>query len=315
MTQVRLTESVQFGSGSRVRRDPQSGEVVIDQVKFLGPRSTNRNPDGTVNVYAFESRRARIGLYEGAAVFVNHDRVKTTERAVEEKIGRLRGCVAQEAGNYGSLHLNPKHPLTEKIAWDAEHSPDSLGLSHDAQGLARVDGGDRFVDVTGVASVDIVCGGATTSSLFESQENPMDPKPTDKPAGSPAPAPAPKPAELSVLEERMAKLEESNKALLESAKTERVESDKLRVQLATRERKDKVDALLLEAKLPAHAVTDVFRAQLLEAKDDAAAKALIEDRRRISWHVQPNTRPAGDPGAKPIESQADFLESVAGKGK
>lgn len=312
----RVTESVQLTPESRVTRDPKSGEIVISRVKFLGPRSTNKNPDGTQNVYALESRQRSVGLYEGAAVFVNHDRTKQ-ERRVEDKVGRLRNCQAEATGNYGDLRLNPKHPLAERVAWDAEHSPDSLGLSHDAQGRARVEGSDRHIEVTRVSSVDIVCGGATTTSLFESLEAPMDPKPADKPAadkppaGAPAPAkpePKPEPA-LSVLEERLTRVEEE-------LKSERVKRDELQVKLATRERKDRVEQLLQEAKLPAHAVTDVFREQLMSAADDAAAQKLIEDRRRISWHSQPNTRPAGaDPAAKPIESQADFLASVGGKGK
>ena len=47
-------------------------------------------------------------------------------------------------------------------------------------------------------------------------------------------------------------------------------------------RKDEVDTLLTEAKLPEPLVTDLFRSQLMEAKDSEAVKALIEERQELA---------------------------------
>ena len=47
---------------------------------------------------------------------------------------------------------------------------------------------------------------------------------------------------------------------------------------------------LSEAKLPAAAVTEVFRAQLFGAKDIDARKALIEDRRKVCAAGKPKSR-------------------------
>jgi hypothetical protein len=44
------------------------------------------------------------------------------------------------------------------------------------------------------------------------------------------------------------------------------------------EKRKKIDAAIVEAKLPEAAVSDLFKEQLMAADDDAAVKQLIEDR-------------------------------------
>ena len=69
------------------------------------------------------------------------------------------------------LHANPKHPLFESIAWDAENgSP--VGLSHDVEAVVKWDEQRKcnvVESITRVCSVDIVHSPATTSSMFESE--------------------------------------------------------------------------------------------------------------------------------------------------
>lgn len=176
-----LEDFLEFSKPSKVDR-LENGTVVLRRVKYLGARSTNRNRDGSRNVYPLAARRSSEKLYDGAKIFRDHpkDRRKPGEpRSVADQLGRLRGPFEHlEEGSYADVHLHPKHPLTERIAWSAEHSPDDLGLSHNAQGKGRRSGTDYLVEsVARVRSVDLVTDGATTKGLFEGRtEDYMDPK-------------------------------------------------------------------------------------------------------------------------------------------
>ena len=169
-----IRDLIEFEKAARVRKDEASGAIVLEGVKLLGNRSVNVNPDGTQNVYTFEARKAALSLYEGAKVFVNHpERTNPNrERGYEEQLGRVRNVEARESGTWGDVWLNPKHPYAEQAAWDAEHSPDSLGMSHNAQGRGRVEGKDTLIEqITRVRSLDLVCAAATTKGLFESRQD------------------------------------------------------------------------------------------------------------------------------------------------
>jgi hypothetical protein len=80
------------------------------------------------------------------------------------------------------------------------------------------------------------------------------------------------------------------------ALTEEVKS--LKADKAKAEQAAAIDKELSEAKLPAAAITEVFRSQLLEAKDADARKLLIEDRRKI---VGPAT-------GKPVSKEQHIVE-------
>lgn len=168
---ITCIELLEFSKTGNVTRTEGSGEVVIHGVRYLGARSTNVNEDGTVNVYSRASREASAQLYEGAKIFRDHPNRDTpgTPRSYADQLGLLRGPFKHlEEGSHGNLHLNPKHPDTDRIAWAAEHSPGSLGLSHNAQGAGVVEGKDcRVESISRVRSVDIVCEAATTKGLYE----------------------------------------------------------------------------------------------------------------------------------------------------
>ena len=170
---LQLLERVRVAP-SQVTRDPDSGAIVVEGVKYLGAQSANVNSDGTRNAYPLSTRQASQDLYEGARVYLNHPaRISPgRERGYEEQIGRLRGPFSHRAdGSYANLVLNPKHPLAESVAWDAANSPDSLGLSHNAQGQGRAEGQVCMIEqVSLVRSVDLVTQAATTRGLFESRQ-------------------------------------------------------------------------------------------------------------------------------------------------
>ena len=62
-----------------------------------------------------------------------------------------------------------------------------------------------------------------------------------------------------------------------------------------------VDTALEEAKLPKELVTELFREQLIGAKDEAAVKALIEDRAGLA-------KPAS---SKPRSTEQNLSEGAA----
>jgi hypothetical protein len=75
-----------------------------------------------------------------------------------------------DAGVFGDVLLNPKNNLAEQVAWQAENSPNSLGMSHQATGAGVFQGTIYNIDTIGeVKSVDIVSIPSTTKNLFESE--------------------------------------------------------------------------------------------------------------------------------------------------
>jgi hypothetical protein len=74
-------------------------------------------------------------------------------------------------GLRGDFHFNPKHALAEQLIWDAEHSPENVGFSHNVEArTSRRDGKVVVEEITRVQSVDLVADPATTRGLFEQHE-------------------------------------------------------------------------------------------------------------------------------------------------
>lgn len=345
---LRLCELLEFKS-SRVRREA-NGAIVIEGVKLLGERSVNVNADGTRNVYTPEARASAIPLYEGAKVFADHPPRATpgAERSMRDQVGRVRNAKALPDGNYGELWLNPKHPLAESIAWDAEHAPDSLGMSHNAVGEGRVEGSNRVITaITRVRSNDVVCAAATTTSLFESAEDAtvdknallkshiagvadlveglddnalgqlVDILATDSYSGDKiakalafltraALRAVPATATLTTESAIDPALAKAQKDLAEA----RAELDGAKAAAAKREQLAKREAMLVESRLPAEARTDVFASLVREAATDDAAKALIEDRKRLVFHQTPTTGAGSAPARTETKSVDDFVSAL-----
>lgn len=87
--------------------------------------------------------------------------------------------------------------------------------------------------------------------------------------------------------------------------------DVLKTKLALKERQELAGKLIAQAKLPAFAVTAVFLEQLSEARDEAALKKLIEDRKAVASIQRPLSSgpvPAGKGGAMDNKSFAKQLK-------
>ena len=135
---------------------------IIRGVKVLGHESKNGR------TYTQEAVRAAVGLYEGAKVNVNHPGGRPDQpRDYRDRIGALRAVRAEPDGLYADLHFNTKHALAEQLAWDAQHAPENVGLSHNVEGKTTTKAGKLIVEtITRVTSVDLVADPATTKAPF-----------------------------------------------------------------------------------------------------------------------------------------------------
>jgi len=159
------TERITEYADSRGETLGTSATGVIRGVKILGRTSRNGR------TYPAETISRAAGLYEGAKVNVDHPARPGDRRSYSSRIGHLRSVKVRDGGLFADLHFNPKHALAEQLAWDAEHSPENVGFSHNVMARAGMRGGKAIVEeITRVVSVDLVADPATTGGLFESEE-------------------------------------------------------------------------------------------------------------------------------------------------
>ena len=149
-------------SGNRLTVDRARG--AIPGVKLLG-RVSKKGREYPPAVMA-----KALPLYEGMRVNVDHVD-PGQRRSLRDRIGLVKNVTLKEDGLYGDFHFNPKHPLAEQIAWDAENAPQNLGFSHDTRGGSRNQNGQVVVEsIDTVLSVDLVANPAATTGLFESTD-------------------------------------------------------------------------------------------------------------------------------------------------
>jgi hypothetical protein len=159
-----LVPLLEFVVSPCARVDREAG--VIRDVKVLGYMSANGRR------YSPEAVRQAIGLYEGIRVNVDHPPAARpeAERPLSARFGMLKNVAARDDGLYGDLHYLRSHPLAEMTAEAAERMPETLGLSHNAEGRVSQVAGQTVVDeIVRVRSVDLVADPATTRSLFEGE--------------------------------------------------------------------------------------------------------------------------------------------------
>ncbi len=150
--------------GVAMRVDRHAG--IIRGVKVLGLKSRNGR------TYLPEALAQAARLYEDAKVNVNHPRGNPGgPRDYRDRIGAIRSVVVRPGeGLFADFQFNPKHALAEQLAWDAEHSPENVGFSHNVEARCVRRGDCVVVEaITRVQSVDLVADPATTRGLFESK--------------------------------------------------------------------------------------------------------------------------------------------------
>lgn len=174
----RISESAVI-SATKSKVDRTNG--IIRNVKILGPVSKNGRR------YTSDCIEKAAPLYEGVRVFVNHpnnaerDRSAIIDRPIGDRWGFIESPAAKkqsgQTGLFGNLRFNPKHALTETLLWSIDNEPQSVCLSHIADGKWMMEGNERVVtEIEKVWSVDLVDRGATTNSLFESLDDPDERK-------------------------------------------------------------------------------------------------------------------------------------------
>ncbi|TWT46496.1 hypothetical protein [Botrimarina hoheduenensis] len=273
-------------AGQRLAADPRRG--VLRGVKLLGLQSRNGR------VYREEALRSAMHLYDGAKVNVNHPSGNPlAARDYRDRLGMIRNVSLRTGeGLFGDLHYNPRHALAEQLAWDAEHAPENVGLSHNVAARTRREGEQLVVEaIARVHSVDLVADPATTSGLFEQ---------TESLANSATPTPTSSPHE---------------------------ELDALREEVAALRRAELVRRVLEENGLGGATelgVDDRLLASLEAATDEDTVRALIADRAELMRALQERlvvrptcesreAEPLGGPGKQRVEGVAGFVAAVTGR--
>lgn len=169
MPTVRLTERVVF-QGGKVRRPGVDGYAgaypIVEGVLICGAKSANKRR------YLPEAFAGdRIHRYKNRPVFLNHGKGRES-RQYQDKVATLENeRIRSDGMPVGDLAVNPRHPFAEAFLWDAEHKPNSCGMSHVAHCETREasDGWTEVTEVVEVESVDVVVDPATTKGLHESK--------------------------------------------------------------------------------------------------------------------------------------------------
>lgn len=140
---------------------------TVSHVKVIGLQSRNNRR------YPLPVLREARQMYEGAKVNVDHGKQPGASRSYHDRFATLHGIYEKADGLYAEkLKYNPKHPIAEQFAWDAENSPQSVALSHNVMARSAMEGSTMVVEsITKVLSVDLVGDPGTTNGLFESEEN------------------------------------------------------------------------------------------------------------------------------------------------
>jgi|GEM_PF-1446640 len=301
---------------------------IIQNVSLLGSVSRNGR------VYTREAMQDAVRLYNGVQVFADHpsynDLTGTGGRKFMDLAGKILNTRLSGDRVRGDVHLIAGHSVGENLKTIAEQMPDLVGFSHRAKGESETaeDGTVVIKRLTEVKALEIVVDPATTDGLFESTiEQPeeqgeeemkdlkavtMEELKAQRPdllegiteaVRKDLEAQADQDTELTEAKERITELEAENKDLQSKL-------DEAEVAIATRERQDLIDEKLAEAELPDEAVTDRFKKDLQEAKDEAAVDEIIADRKALVESLPKNLR-SGQP-RQPARKIDDVVE---GKGE
>lgn len=296
---------------------------TIDREKGIvhGVRIVNVE-SGNGRRYPAAVLRACVAAYEGRGVNVGHRKNPHDFDDPVIKFGQLRNVrTVVEGGLEADLHLNPKHSFAEPFLWACENSPSLYALSHHAMvkwaNKPAADGARVAESILGVASVDIVSVGGTTSGVFESDQpgaKTVDPKEI-------AASLADQAAVETFLKDLLAALPQSVNAMaaLEAVMggmAEQVPTDPLAAteslrrrgrvgqwaaeQLATffaekkhAERRKWATDLCTAEGLHASLVTESFTGLLMKCGSDVEAKEAIADRKKLA----PVNQRGGEGGA------------------
>ena len=322
--------------GAALRVDRTAG--VIRGIKILGLESRNGRH------YSPDALARAVALYEGAKVNVNHPKGPVHgPRDYQDRIGIVRNVALQPAvGLFGDFHFNPKHALAEQLLWDAEHSPENVGFSHNVTARTKKEA-DRVLveEILRVQSVDLVADPATTRGLFEAASDASAPPPPSSPPAAETPRAESNPlTTLSLAELREARPDLCHELLQEQQSRIaelQAENDRLQKADARHVRRELIRRLLAEHRLPlvespSHddgesprtIVSERFLTLLESVAEESEVRRLIEDRARLvnelrdraasSSRSKPLSRDqlASEPLNLAVDGVNEFVKSVRG---
>lgn len=264
---------------------------VIENVKLLGAVSKNGHR------YSDKALTDAASKYNGVPFYVDHPsdrdlREKKGVRSVMDLAGKITGARRVGDSVRGNIELLEGDPIAEKVRRIAGQMPEQAGNSHRARGPVRPTPDGNVVEgIDMVFAMELVSSPATTKGLFESFQG-DEPEPTTETT-------AMKDVTLTDLKEQrpdlvkalFAESEDADKvkALEEENTNLKKENDDYKAKAALEGRKALVEQKIEDAKMPKQLVTDLFKTQLMEAKDEKAIDALIEDRKGLA--VSKGSRP------------------------
>ena len=262
---------------------------VIQNVKLLGKTSKN-NRD-----YSEQALNDAVRLYEQVGFYFDHPTKKELRerggaRSVRDLAGKILNPRRQGNGVRGDVQLldfkeSSAAPFVKALA---EQMPDMAGFSHRAAGKLTKgkDGGNDVVEsLSHVFAQELVTDPATTNGLFESLESSDEPHKGDK--------------EMEIKDLTLEGLRKDRPDLVKSIETLiaegaeikalRANNVKMKDEAELREKADAkaahavlIEKKLKDSKLHEDVITETFKGQLVEAKDEKAIDALIEDRKELA---------------------------------
>jgi hypothetical protein len=147
-------------------KEVDSKGFLLRGVKLVGLESPKKG-----RRYSPDALKKAVPMYLGAKVNIDHQSDPSKGRSLADRIGRIEDVEFREGkGLYGSVRLNPAHPLTSQVLWWSMNDPAGIGFSHAVRGRGSVHQGEQLIEeITAVHSVDLVADPATTKGLFESE--------------------------------------------------------------------------------------------------------------------------------------------------
>lgn len=279
--------------------------LIVRNVTLLGPISMNGH------TYTEEAMREAAVLFEGIPQYIDHPAEEGGEfnRSVRDLFSKAHNVryIASENKVRGDMHLVDTPEMRKEIAPRMKHFKEKIGNSHVvfAQFGEKQEGSDMPViaHITDALSVDLVTDPATTKGLFEGiakkkEDKKQKVEDKNKPGG-----------EEDMKELTLEKIKKENPELFESMKADILkesedaakmdalikERDFLKkdnedkdkklevyeVKEAEQTKKELIDKLVSEAKLPETWVTPKWLKGLQSCKDEVDIKEEIKERQEL----------------------------------
>jgi hypothetical protein len=169
-TEPVVDATMQVQEASRGKKIRVEGNILRD-VHLVGLTTKNFvKPNKEPYTYKEAALEAAVDKYENVDIFVGHtpkDVLTIGLRDPSEKIGFISNVKFKaKEGLFGDITLNEKHPNTEAFIWWAEHKPEKLMMSHEAQCTYNAKE-NAMTAVHKVDCVAFVSEGSTTTGLFK----------------------------------------------------------------------------------------------------------------------------------------------------